>query len=90
MSRSPVFLLSSLVRDDSPRLKPASFTVSTGGASRFIAVACSPSAPRRLRPSPKNLGLTDQRPLQDVLRRIDIPVVSHPTIRALPGAIGQR
>lgn len=46
----------------------------------------SPKAPS----GPESLGLTGQRPLEDILCRIDIPVVSHPAIRALPYAIGQR
>ena len=66
---------------DSPRLKP--------GASRFMAVACSPAAPRRLRPSPKNLVLAYQRSLQDVLRRIAITIMPDPTVRALPGSVRQ-
>ncbi len=54
-----------------------------------MAVACSPAAPRRLRPSPKHRVLADQRPLQDVLRRIAIAIMPDPTVRALPGSVRQ-
>ena len=66
--------------DDSPGLK--------AGASRFMAVACSPSAPRRLRPS-LSVFLTRQRPLQDIMGGVDIPIVRDPALRARPRPIGQ-
>ena len=53
-----------------------------------MAVACSPSAPRRLRPS-LSVFLTRQRPLQDITGGVDIPIVRDPALRARPRPIGQ-
>lgn len=65
--------------DDSPCLQCVGFSVHRGAVFSIH----SPKAPSES----QNSVLTDPSPLQNVLRRIDVPVASHSASRALPRAV---